>query len=62
MYYILTGMKAGDNTLNSAVEFMETMQRVDPYRMKEVRGIVSEDYVKFIACQLLVEDQIFIFP
>ena len=50
---IFTGMKAGDNTLNSvtAVEFMETLQRVDPNCMKEeeeVRGIVLEDYVKFM--------------
>ena len=48
-----TGMKAGDNTLNSviAVEFMETLHRVDPNCMKEeeeVRGIVLEDYVKFM--------------
>ena len=46
-------MKAGDNTLNSviALEFFKTVQRVDPDYTKpekEVRGVVLEDYVKFM--------------
>ncbi|KAH3811912.1 uncharacterized protein LOC127835266 isoform X2 [Dreissena polymorpha] len=47
------GMKAGENTLNAvtAMEFLKTMQRVDPEATKseeEVRGAVLEGYVKFM--------------
>nr|XP_022286115.1 uncharacterized protein LOC111099060 isoform X1 [Crassostrea virginica] len=47
------GMKAGDNTLNVAValNFLQTMQRVDPQASmdpRELRGHVLEQYVKFM--------------
>ena len=55
-------MKAGDNTLNSviAVEFVETLQR--EVRRGSERDFFLEDYWNFISFQLLVEDQIIIFP
>ncbi|CAG2225248.1 unnamed protein product [Mytilus edulis] len=47
------GMKAGDSTLNSltALECLKTMSRVDPNTTipsRDLRGMVLEDYVKFM--------------
>ncbi|XP_052104411.1 uncharacterized protein LOC127737609 [Mytilus californianus] len=47
------GMKAGDSTLNSltALECLKTMSRVDPNSImpsRDLRGMVLEDYVKFM--------------
>ena len=47
------GMKAGDSTLNSltALQILKTMSRVDPHATmspRDLRGIVLEDYVKFM--------------
>ncbi|KAK3095925.1 hypothetical protein FSP39_020883 [Pinctada imbricata] len=47
------GMKAGDSTLNSmmSLQILKTMQRVDPDHTmdpRELRGVVLEDYVKFM--------------
>lgn len=47
------GMKAGDNTLNTvmALNMLQTMQKVDPQASmdpRELRGLVLEQYVKFM--------------
>lgn len=46
-------MKAGENTLNAvmALQMLKTLQRVDPkvsQPSRDVRGLVLEDYVKFM--------------
>lgn len=48
-----SGMKSGDSTLNSltALECLKTMSRVDPnttISSHDLRGMVLEDYVKFM--------------
>lgn len=51
--FLAAGMKAGDNTLNTvmALNMLQTMQKVDPQASmdpRELRGLVLEQYVKFM--------------